>query len=105
MPTPNPFRTLDGHAPDLTPPTPEPWMDSALCAQVGDPELWFGLSQSAFSATDEGQRESVAKSVCARCEVKAECLEFALRTDERYGIYGGLTRKERLDYKRARRTA
>ena len=105
MPTPNPFRTLDGHAPDLTPPTPEPWMDAALCAQVGDPELWFGLSQSAYSADEDGQRESVAKGVCSRCPVSADCLDYALLTDERYGIWGGMTRKERLDYKRARRTA
>lgn len=103
MPKPNPYRSLD-FAPDLTPPTPQPWMDQALCTQVGDPELWFGKPTS-FLTNDDGQRESAAKAVCSRCPVRDECLDFALATDERYGIWGGMTREERLKAKRARRTA
>ena len=104
MPKPNPYRSLD-HAPDLQPPTPMPWMDAALCAQVGDPALWFEESQHRYSQSPDGTRESLAKGVCSRCPVKAECLEFALATDERYGVWGGMTPDERVAYKRGRRSA
>ena len=40
-------------------------------------------------------RERRAKSVCAGCAVRAECLEHAVSSDERYGIWGGLTEEER----------
>jgi WhiB family redox-sensing transcriptional regulator len=36
-----------------------------------------------------------------RCPVRAECLEFALRNDERYGVFGGLSERERRKLKRA----
>ncbi|OGY56984.1 MAG: hypothetical protein A2119_01200 [Candidatus Colwellbacteria bacterium GWA2_46_10] len=41
------------------------------------------------------QREQMAKSLCTRCDAKGECLEFALATREKYGIWGGTTEKER----------
>ena len=40
-------------------------------------------------------RERRAKSVCAACPVRVECLQHALAVDERYGIWGGLTHDER----------
>jgi len=64
---------------------PEPWVQDALCGQT-DPEAFFPPKGSA--ATD-------AKKVCARCDVRAECLDYALRTNQRYGIYGGLSERER----------
>lgn len=62
------------------------WRDSALCAQT-DPELFFPTiaRQSGFDA----------KKVCAACPVQVECLEFALGNDVDFGIFGGLTPRER----------
>lgn len=99
MPKPNPMRQVDGYSPNLTPPAPMPWMDSALCIQIGDPDIWFGESRT-FLTNDSGERESAAKAVCSRCEVRAECLEYALTGNERYGIWGGKTPAERLRIKR-----
>ncbi len=61
------------------------WQDRALCAEV-DPEIFF---------PEKGGSTRAAKSVCRSCEVRAECLEFALEHDERFGIYGGKSERER----------
>jgi WhiB family transcriptional regulator, redox-sensing transcriptional regulator len=42
-----------------------------------------------------------ARAVCARCELRRECLAFALRTDGLDGVWGGLTAIERARYPRA----
>jgi WhiB family redox-sensing transcriptional regulator len=63
----------------------EPWMDSALCTQA-DPDAWF---------PDQGGSAKEAKKVCRACPVAVECLDFALATNERFGIWGGLTELER----------
>ncbi|BDZ51496.1 hypothetical protein GCM10025867_37370 [Frondihabitans sucicola] len=36
-----------------------------------------------------------AKKICASCDVRAQCLEYALQNDERFGIWGGLSERER----------
>ena len=41
-----------------------------------------------------------AKKVCTECEVKVECLEYALANDERFGIWGGLSERERRKLRR-----
>lgn len=63
----------------------EPWQAQALCAQT-DPEAFF---------PDKGGSTRAAKAVCARCPVRAECLAFALENDERFGVWGGLSERER----------
>lgn len=45
-------------------------------------------------------REQRAKAVCAACPVTSECLESAMASDERYGVWGGLTFDERISFKR-----
>ena len=66
------------------------WQDRALCAQT-DPEAFF---------PEKGGSTREAKRVCRSCEVRAECLEFALENDERFGIWGGLSERERRRVKR-----
>jgi WhiB family redox-sensing transcriptional regulator len=66
------------------------WQASALCAQT-DPEAFF---------PEKGGSTREAKSVCKACEVKKDCLEYALAHDERYGIWGGLSERERRRLKR-----
>ena len=66
------------------------WQDRALCAQT-DPEAFF---------PEKGGSTREAKKVCRGCEVQAECLEYALEHDERFGIWGGLSERERRRLKR-----
>lgn len=44
---------------------------------------------------ERGVREARAKSLCRTCEVRAECLGYALQIEEPHGIWGGLTESER----------
>src|ERR687895_770109 len=74
---------------DLLGNAPE-WQERALCAQT-DPEAFF---------PEKGGSTKEAKRICAGCEVRAECLEYALANDERFGIWGGLSERERRKLKR-----
>ena len=67
------------------------WQEQALCAQT-DPEAFF---------PEKGGSTREAKRICIGCEVKGECLEYALGQDERFGIWGGLSERERRRLKRA----
>jgi WhiB family redox-sensing transcriptional regulator len=66
------------------------WRALALCAQT-DPEAFF---------PEKGGSTRDAKKVCANCEVRAECLDYALSSDERFGIWGGLSERERRKLKK-----
>lgn len=66
------------------------WQERALCAQT-DPEAFF---------PEKGGSTREAKKVCVSCEVRAECLEYALANDERFGIWGGLSERERRKLKK-----
>lgn len=66
------------------------WQERALCAQT-DPEAFF---------PEKGGSTREAKKICTGCEVRAECLEYALALDERFGIWGGLSERERRRLKR-----
>jgi WhiB family redox-sensing transcriptional regulator len=61
------------------------WQARALCAQT-DPEAFF---------PEKGGSTRDAKRVCGACVVRSECLEYALSNDERFGIWGGLSERER----------
>jgi WhiB family redox-sensing transcriptional regulator len=71
----------------------EPWAEYGTC-MTADPELFF---------PDVGEHVNAAKRVCALCPVVLECAEYAIRVDERHGIWGGLSEKERRPYVRAAR--
>ena len=66
------------------------WQERALCAET-DPEAFF---------PEKGGSTREAKKICTGCEVKAECLEYALSNDERFGIWGGLSERERRRLRR-----
>ncbi|WP_137724737.1 WhiB family transcriptional regulator [Prescottella subtropica] len=68
----------------------EQWQDRALCAQT-DPEAFF---------PEKGGSTREAKRICLGCEVRTDCLEYALSNDERFGIWGGLSERERRRLKR-----
>ena len=69
------------------------WQEQALCAET-DPEAFF---------PEKGGSTREAKKICTGCEVKAQCLEYALANDERFGIWGGLSERERRRVRLARR--
>src|ERR1700734_3120384 len=71
------------------------WRAASACLSA-DPELFFPVAQG--SAAD--RQVSTALRVCAGCEVRQQCLEFAMQTGEAHGIWGGTTADERI---RARR--
>lgn len=73
---------------------PPEWTEQALCTQVDTGDLFF---------PEKGGSTREAKSTCARCEVRAECLEYALANDERHGLWGGVTERERRRIARERR--
>jgi hypothetical protein len=64
---------------------PGGWRDLARCAET-DPEMFF---------PEKGESVRPAKRVCAGCEVRAECLQDALDRGERFGVWGGLSERER----------
>lgn len=69
------------------------WQHQAACNNV-DPDLFF-------PARGDSTRE--AKQVCRGCVVRDDCLEYALTNGEKYGIWGGLSERERRRIRRARK--
>jgi WhiB family redox-sensing transcriptional regulator len=69
---------------------PLSWQSDALCAQT-DPEAFF---------PEKGGSTRDAKRICTTCDVRSQCLEYALQNDERFGIWGGLSERERRKLKR-----
>lgn len=71
------------------------WMENAACRDE-DPELFFPVSIKAAGAAQAAE----AKEVCAQCPVREPCRDYALRTRQDAGIWGGLTDEERLMMRR-----
>jgi WhiB family redox-sensing transcriptional regulator len=61
------------------------WLDNALCSQV-DHDIFF---------PEKGGSTKTAKSVCGVCGVREKCLKYSLENEERYGIWGGMSDRER----------
>jgi WhiB family redox-sensing transcriptional regulator len=68
------------------------WQDSSNCLGV-DPDLFF---------PERGASTREAKEVCRGCVVRTECLEFALANGEKFGIWGGMSERERRRIRRHR---
>lgn len=73
---------------------PPSWTAEARCAEV-DTELFFPEKGDSYSA-------DMARRICSMCEVKTQCLEYALDNNERYGIWGGTNERDRRPMLRAR---
>ncbi|ABS03252.1 WhiB family transcriptional regulator [Kineococcus radiotolerans] len=71
------------------------WMQDALCAQV-DTDVFF---------PEQGESSRPAKAICARCEVRDQCLQLALDNGERHGVWGGIAERPRRDMSRDLRRA
>jgi WhiB family redox-sensing transcriptional regulator len=68
----------------------KPWYEHAACLGK-DADCFF---------PEKGGSTRAAKRICQTCAVQAECLEYALANDERFGIWGGLSERERRRLKR-----
>jgi WhiB family redox-sensing transcriptional regulator len=68
------------------------WQTKANCMGV-DPDLFF---------PERGASTREAKEVCRGCVVKDECLEYAIANGEKFGIWGGMSERERRRVRRAR---
>ena len=71
------------------------WQEFANCSGA-DQDLFF---------PERGASTRKAKAICAACSVKEECLEFAITQGERFGIWGGLSERERRKIRRQRALA
>jgi WhiB family redox-sensing transcriptional regulator len=71
------------------------WRSAAACRSA-DPELFFPISDSGPAQ----EQTAKAKAICATCQVRRECLAFALRTGQPYGIWAGTTEHERAAVRR-----
>ena len=71
------------------------WQDLASC-RGANPNLFF---------PDRGASTRTAKGICRECTVQADCLEFAIVSSEKFGIWGGLSERERRKIRRERSIA
>jgi len=69
---------------------PEPWYERAAC-RGRDADCFF---------PEKGGSTRAAKRICQTCVVQVECLEYALANDERFGIWGGMSERERRRLKK-----
>jgi WhiB family redox-sensing transcriptional regulator len=66
------------------------WREDAICVQT-DSEAFF---------PEKGGSTREAKKVCLSCDARERCLEWALDNDERHGIWGGMSERERRKLKK-----
>lgn len=71
------------------------WQDFASCAGA-DPDLFF---------PERGASTRTAKSICRDCQVRDECLEFAIVSSEKFGIWGMMSERERRKIRKERQIA
>jgi WhiB family redox-sensing transcriptional regulator len=74
------------------------WVHRARCKDE-DPELFFPVGTTGPAAMQIER----ARTVCMHCEVRTECLEWAMLTGQEAGVWGGLSEEERRALRRARR--
>jgi WhiB family redox-sensing transcriptional regulator len=72
------------------------WRELSSCRQE-DPELFFPLVPAGPGLAQIER----AKAVCARCQVRAECLRFAMETVQDHGVWGGASEEERRALRRS----
>jgi WhiB family redox-sensing transcriptional regulator len=71
------------------------WQDLANC-RGADPDLFF---------PERGASTRTAKGICRDCQVRAECLEFAIVSSEKFGIWGMMSERERRKIRKERQIA
>jgi WhiB family redox-sensing transcriptional regulator len=95
-PRPAPRNTVD----DTEEYTTMDWRHRALCRDE-DPELFFPIGNTGPAILQIEE----AKQVCRRCEVREQCLAWALEAGQDHGVWGGLSEDERRALKRRNQRA
>lgn len=91
------FKVVKSHAAPNTGPRAADWRDAALCrSDLYDPELWFPKGTDAASV--DAEQEAVR--ICRRCPAMAACRDWAIKTRQDHGVWGGLTAQDRADLRR-----
>ena len=72
-----------------------PWRRSAICRDI-DPEVFFPVGFTGEAI----QKINYAKSFCQVCPVRLDCLQYALRSNQEYGVWGGYDEQERRNLRR-----
>jgi WhiB family redox-sensing transcriptional regulator len=67
---------------------PVDWRRLAACRSA-DPDLFFPVAGRGAGQVKE------AKALCGECQVRSQCLQYAITGDEDYGVWGGMTEDER----------
>lgn len=67
--------------------------EGGACEET-DPEAFF---------PEKGDSNRGAKRVCAGCDIREACLEWALTHDERFGVWGGMSTRDRDTFVEERR--
>ena len=73
----------------------ELWMQEGACV-FADPDLFFPVGSSMKALKQAAE----AKAICNECDVKLDCLEYAIRTNQDSGVWGGTTEDERKSIRR-----
>ncbi|MFF3214450.1 WhiB family transcriptional regulator [Streptomyces sp. NPDC002886] len=68
------------------------WQEEAACRELGS-RLFF--HHAGEPGQDRERRDAAAKEVCALCPVQRDCLRHALKVGEPFGVWGGLSERER----------
>ena len=71
---------------------PVGWREFANCLGANE-DLFF---------PDRGASTRAAKQICAECPVRVDCLEYAVTQGEKFGIWGGLSERERRKIRKRR---
>lgn len=71
---------------------PGPWIERGAC--LDKPREWF------FPGPSSNRIAALGKEVCAGCPVRDECLDYAMRTCQDHGTWGGMTARERRGKRR-----
>ena len=72
------------------------WRHRSACLEE-DPELFFPIGNTGPAILQIEE----AKQVCRRCDVREQCLAWALSAGQDHGVWGGLSEDERRALKRS----
>lgn len=75
------------------------WRESAACLGTFNPDFFSSLGGNQWTSVRR------AKAICRTCPVTRECLDYSLQSRSYYGVWGGLTEKERRKVERKREAA
>jgi WhiB family transcriptional regulator, redox-sensing transcriptional regulator len=73
------------------------WRAAGACLSA-DPDLFFPIATGTLAALQIKE----AQRICAGCQVRKQCLDFAMRSGETHGVWGGTTPEERIRVRRQR---